>query len=252
MQDTGALTLPQRRILVEAADYLSAALCADLTELADGALYASGLAAQDLACLALEGLGLFNPAGRRRTWVVALTGEAARAHLDARLDLTPGQFSEVLQAFVEHAIGHVRSLPDDRTPFTVPPMHARIGAALLAGGYLRRAEGGRVRWTDRIHPYMQEALLWDSEGRCLSAVYAAQEEAEARLFLSRLPDHLRRSLTRTVREEGGMAGLGLLRRHWTGSGWSDLPLVTGQRQAGKDLQLTLYMTVAELILDGRI
>jgi hypothetical protein len=175
-----------------------------------------------------------------------------RTHLDARLDLTPGQFAEVLQAFVEHGIGHARSLPDDRVPFAMPPEHARIGAALLAGGYLCRAEGGLVRWSDRIRPYMQEAMLWDSEGRCLSAVYAAQEEAEARLFLSRLPDHLRRSLTRTVRKEGGIAGLGLLRRHWTGNGWSDLPLVTGQRPSGKDLQLPLYMTVAELIRDGRV
>ena len=250
--ETGRLTLPQRRIVIEAADYLMSTLSAELTELSDGALYAAGASVHAICCLALEGLGMMRPAGRRRSWHVCVPEDAVRRAIETRMDLVRSHLDETLQAFLELAAGHLRTLPDTRQPFLLPAEHQRIGGALLAAGYLARVDDAKVRWTERIRPYMQEAMLWDPEGACLSELYAAQELAAARLFLAALPRHLRGLLTRTVRADGAVAGLSLLQRYWTGTGWSEVPSVHERDLVDEQFQVTVYMTVAQMIVDGDV
>ncbi|MFZ7090184.1 hypothetical protein [Primorskyibacter sp. 2E233] len=244
------VTLPERRVALEAAVYLAGALPQEMERNAEGLLYTAGTSVFENGCAALGALGIYAPADHPTLWAQVMPASQVRAHLEAAA-LCRSQFDQTLQAFVDHAAGHATTLPDTRAGFDLPEIHARIGAALLRAGYLV-ADGSRVIWAEKITPYMQQAILWDAKGQCLSEIWVAQEEAEARQFLTGLPERLRADLQRTILNKGGLAGIDLLKRHWTPGGWTVLRQARPGDLTEAGFRINVFTTIVRLIREGRV
>ncbi|MFW2542185.1 hypothetical protein ACN2XU_06060 [Primorskyibacter sp. 2E107] len=243
------LTLPERRVLTEAADHLLSDALPQMEITAEGRICTGGQPAHESACAALGALGVLVRTDHYTVWGRRLPPDGLQAHLETRA-LTRRAFDLVLQAFIDHAVSHSAALPDTRDAFALPARFSRIGAALMRTGHLAQ-DGAHVRWTDRIAPVMQEAILWDDKGQCLSEIWQAQEEAEARHFFAGLPERLREELRRTVAQNGGLAGLDLLRRHWAGRGWTEIRQSEPGDLTEAGFKVNVFTTFVRLIREGR-
>ncbi|WP_425098811.1 hypothetical protein [Tropicibacter sp. S64] len=243
------LTLPQRECLVLAAEYLAREIPGGMEPSAFGASLLPLSPVFDIGACALARLGIFEEGPRNGVYAVAITPDRVRAHL-ARRALSAADFGAALQAWLNHAAGHAQTLPDTRASFVLPDLHARIGTVLMRLGLLE-ADGGRVRWTQKAAPYMQEAILWDDKGQCLSEIWQAQEEAEARNFFAGLPAGLVQALRRTVIEKGGFEGLDFLRHHWTEHGWTEIRQENPGNLSDAEFRVNFFTTFIRLIREGR-
>lgn len=246
-----ALSLPERQLLAELGAYLADHLLTDLEPTSSGKLSDGGVSTLALGCSALEGLGVLRAAEHHTLWRRVVPPEGLRDHLLRHPDLTRAALDLTLQAYVDHAAGRRRSLPDTRAPFDLPQIHRRAGRALLRCGYLEETARGRVLWTEAIAPVMREALLWDAAGHCLAEIWGAQEEAEARLFLMGLPDWLRGRLRATVLDRGAIAGIELMRRHRAGAHWTEVPQASPGSLSDAGFRVRVYNTAVRLIREGR-
>ncbi|WGW05755.1 hypothetical protein [Tropicibacter oceani] len=244
-----AVTLPQRRVVLECAAYLARVLPSEMERGPEGLLCTNGTSVFESGCAALGALGILGATEHPALWSQQVPQDRIAPHLEAR-PLLRRHFDRTLQAFIDHAAGHAGTLPDTRAGFVMPDLHARQGAALLRAGYLV-ADGGHVIWSEQIGPYMQEAILWDAKGQCLSEIWVAQEEAEARHFLAALPDRLRDDLRRTVLARGGLAGIDLLKRHWTPAGWTVLRQARPGDLTEAGFRVNVFTTIVRLIREGR-
>ncbi|WP_136439245.1 hypothetical protein [Pacificoceanicola onchidii] len=243
------MTLPQRQGLTLAAEYLAREIPLGMEQSAFGSSLVAPSPVIGVGAEALVRLGIFASGARGGVYTRVVAREDLRPHL-GRLSPVQADFDHTFQAFISHAAGHAETLPDTRAAFTLPETHRKIGVVLLRLGYLAEERHG-VYWTEAVAPFMREAVLWDEKGQCLSEIWQAQEEAEARHFFAGLPDHLRVALQRTVIEQGSFEGLDMLRRHWTEQGWSEIRQDTPGDLLEAGFKVNYFTTLVRLIREGR-
>lgn len=245
------LTLPERCLVMALAGWLQHTALPRLQRSPSGRFDTAGHARQEAVCAALGALGLLHRGERNGIWAQA--GDLA--DLQARVDAQPGVpaavLAQLIQAYIAYAAGDLQVLPTTRAGFAPPKDQAVPCQALLRCGYLRRTDEGRLRWTDLIAPHMQEAVLWDRAGRCLTDLWTAQDEAEAKLFLQRLPSGLRNQLRVAVLEKGGLAGIDLLKHHWTGGAWTEIGQKNGASLTDAGFRVSVFTAAVRLLQEGR-
>lgn len=216
--DSGGITLAERQIAVEAGVWLASVVGPRLETDADGQVWDGYVSTIQNAAAGLVALGLLISDDGQAPWRLVVEWREARGFLEPGSRIDRRAFETVMKGFIDFAASHEACLPDTRAGFHLPDDLAPLGRALEHGGYLRR-DRDKVLWTDRVGHHMQAAFCWDENGRCLTEIWAAGEEAEARAFLATLPEWLIVDLRKVVQTRGRMAGIEHLKRHWSPNGW---------------------------------
>lgn len=245
------LSLPERHLARTLADWLVTHLLPVLQRGPNGKYDSAGGSALETGCVALAALGLLHRGERGGIWIAAADPDQQLRQMNSDAALPRAVLAPLIQAYISFAAGHLARLPATRSGFAAPDGHEAPCAALLRAGYLRREGNWQLFWTERAAPFMQEALLWDGDGQTLHELRRSKGEAEARAFLNSLPVRLRDALRVTVLEEGGLAGIDLLKRHWTGEDWSEIPRLQGVSLGNTGFRVSVFATLVRLVQEGR-